>query len=117
MKAPQTCATLWIVLSLAVWPGCGKSTKEAKAAPSPGGNARSSEYFQTPFQDETQFIVQTIATDLAEQVFYAKYHRLPDAKKFSVQAEEKPFSIANGMVYALSITFGPECPALQFDVK
>src|SRR5205085_2574606 len=31
-------------------------------------------YFETSFQDESQFIVETIVTDLAEMAYFAKNH-------------------------------------------
>ena len=60
-------------------------------------------YFQTPFQDESQFIVETIATDLAEQIYFAKFHRLPDAKYFYVSATEAANSPFGAPVYDLEI--------------
>jgi tetratricopeptide (TPR) repeat protein len=73
--------------------GCGPSN----AVVNPHG------YFQTQFQDESQFIVETIVSDLAEQVFYAKFHQLPDAKYFSVSATEKPDSDFSAPSYELQI--------------
>ncbi len=60
-------------------------------------------YFQTHFQDESQFIVETIVSDLAEQVFYAKFHQLPKAKYFSISAVEKPGSVFSAPGYELQI--------------
>ena len=42
-------------------------------------------YFKTPFQSESQFIVEAIVSDLAEQTDYAAKHRLPEEKYFSVK--------------------------------
>ena len=68
-KCPVLLVGLFLLLTL------GTSCKRSGAgAPNLSGG-----YFQTDFQDESQFIVETIATDLAEQVYYAKFHRLPDA--------------------------------------
>src|ERR1700722_17622234 len=47
-----------------------------------------SNYFQTDFQDESQFIVENIISDVAEQIYYAKFQRLPDKNSFSVSANE-----------------------------
>ena len=50
----------------------------------PSGTAQNKPagYFKTDFQDESQFIVETIVADLAEQIYYAKFHRLPDTRCF-----------------------------------
>jgi tetratricopeptide (TPR) repeat protein len=60
-------------------------------------------YFKTHFQDESQFIVEAIVADLAEQVFYAKNRRLPDPKYFLVSATEKPDSQFATPSYELQI--------------
>src|SRR5271155_813247 len=58
----------------------------------PSEKSKSYGYFQTHWQDESQFIVENIAGDLAEQIYYAKFHRLPDVKEFFVSATEMPDS-------------------------
>ncbi len=63
----------------------------------------SSDYFQTHFQDESQFIVEAIVSDLAEQIYYAKFHHLPGAKKISVAATETPDSSFGEPTYDLQI--------------
>ena len=79
----------------------------------PKPSASSTAYFQTPFQNESEFIVETIVSDLAEQMFYAKFHRLPDQKYFSVTATEKPGSPSDTPVYELQVRLDPK----QSDVK
>jgi tetratricopeptide (TPR) repeat protein len=74
-------------------------------------------YFQTPFQDESQFIVETIVSDLAEQVFYARYHQLPNPKHFSVRAMEKTDSPFGAPVYKLRIALKPWRPDLKIELK
>jgi tetratricopeptide (TPR) repeat protein len=69
--------------------GCKRDESAAgspiKPAPNqPAGSA----YFKTPFQDESQFVVGNITVDIAEMVYFARNHRLPDSKLFSVNAEE-----------------------------
>src|SRR5437764_14054647 len=44
-------------------------------------------YFQTHFQDECQFIIETISTDLAEMFYFAKNHSLPP-QRIVAEAEE-----------------------------
>jgi len=77
----------------------------------------STNYFATPFQDESQFIVETIVSALAEQVFYAKYHQLPDPKHFSVRAMEKSDSPFGAPVYKLRIALKPWRPDLKIELK
>lgn len=59
--------------------------------------------FKTPFQAESQFIVQTVVSDLAEQMFYAKFHRLPNARRFSVIAKETPGTPLDTAEYVLQV--------------
>lgn len=63
----------------------------------------SSDYFQTHFQDESQFIVETIVADVAEQVYFAKYHRLPEEKIFFIEAVEAPESQLGTPIYNLLV--------------
>ncbi|MGA2029954.1 MAG: hypothetical protein ABSG87_07760, partial [Verrucomicrobiota bacterium] len=66
-------------------------------------SAGPSGYFKTPFQDESQFIVEAIVSDLAEQIYYAKFQRLPDQDYFQVTATEEPGSPQDTPVYDLQI--------------
>lgn len=50
--------------------------------------AAGSAYFKTSFQDESQFVIENITTDIAEMIYFARNHRLPDPKILSVHAEE-----------------------------
>lgn len=63
-------------------------------------------YFQTPFQDESQYIVETIVSDLTRQIYYSKFQRLPKAKYFSVSATEDSHSSCSRPRYQLQINFG-----------
>lgn len=74
-------------------------------------------YFKTHFQTESQFVVETVVTDLAEQMFYAKFHQLPDAKQFRVTAAEKPGSPQDAPVYELDITFGKKYPEVKSELN
>jgi len=75
--------------------GCKPS--ESQARHKAGG------YFQTSFQEESQFIVESIVSDLAEQVYFSEFHRLPDGKRFSVAATEVSGSSLDQPVYELLI--------------
>jgi tetratricopeptide (TPR) repeat protein len=96
---------LCVVIGVGLMVGCKRS------------DDGSTNYFATPFQDESQFIVETIVSDLAEQVFYAKYHQLPNPKHFSVRAMEKPDSPFGAPVYKLRIALKPWRPDLKIELK
>ena len=68
-----------------------------------GGASKATSYFQTPYQDESQFIVETIVSDLAEQIYYGKFHQVPPAGTFRVSADETPDSPFGTPVYDLQI--------------
>lgn len=60
-------------------------------------------YFQTEFQDESQFIVETIVSDLAEQIYFAKFNHLPDKSDFYVSANEAPDSTFSTPTYNVEV--------------
>src|SRR5882757_8805943 len=61
------------------------------------------DYFKTPFQTESQFIVYAIVSDLAEQSYFAATHRSPDPKSFAVSVTEKPGSSLDTPTFDLDI--------------
>ena len=69
------------------------------------------------FRNESQYVVATILKDLAEQVFYAKAGREPDAREFSVRCVEKKESVPRSPSYVATIMFETNKPALQWDIK
>lgn len=75
----------------------------AGCKPASASRQNSSGYFQTDFQDESQFIVETIVSDLAEQIYYAKFHQLPAKKDFYVTANETAASSFATPVYAVQV--------------
>lgn len=86
------CGFLTIAAAMILAAGCGKRASSSGASlpqqkPPPGA------YFQTHWQTECQFIVESIVSDLAEQMYYAARHRLPDEKNFSVVATETKGSL------------------------
>jgi hypothetical protein len=84
-----------VVLASVLAVGCKR--QPAVASGNPSG------YFKTPFQEESQFIVETIVSDLAEQIFYAASHKLPDPNYFQVTATEKAGSPRDTPVYDVQI--------------
>lgn len=90
--------------------GCSRKSETHVLVPSGG-------YFQTPYQSESQFIVEAIVSDLAEQMFYAAHHQLPDKNYFSVVADEKPGPSVDVPVYDLQIRLEPKKPDIRMDLK
>jgi len=79
--ARKLCFTLACLLALAfITGGC----KHKAPNPVVTGDG----YFKTEFQTEGEFVVDAIVSDLAEQMYFAKFHRLPDQKGFAVVAKE-----------------------------
>ncbi len=99
---------LGLLVAVTLATGCKpKASLETAAPPS---------YFHTPFQSESQFIVETIVSDLAEQMYYAVNHRLPEEKSFSVTAMDKPGSSKDAPVYELQINLDPKHAGLKLDL-
>jgi len=69
----------------------------------PAAGIGSSAWFQTPFQNEAEFIVEAVVTDLAEQMSYAAWKRLPEKKEFWASAIEKPGSPLDRPVYEVRV--------------
>ncbi|HUE35783.1 MAG TPA: hypothetical protein VMO20_00225, partial [Candidatus Acidoferrum sp.] len=93
-------AVMCIALAATSAIGCKRQPSTQATNPSP--------YFKTPFQDESQFIVEAIVSDLAEQMFYAACHKLPDPNYFQVTATEKAGSPRDTPVYELQIRLDPK---------
>ena len=85
--------------------------------PKSAGPVSPSNYFATSFQSESQFIVEAIVSDLAEQMSYAASQRLPDKKRFLVTATEKPGSPLDAPVYEVSVRLAPNQRDLKTEVS
>jgi hypothetical protein len=70
-------------------------------------------YFKTPFQSESQFIVEAIVSDLAEEMYYAAKGELPDKQYFSVVALERPGSSIDTPSYDLQISLDNQNKGLK----
>lgn len=92
-KIISGCLCVWLFLGLAT--GCRPSGHTARHG--------AYGYFDTHFQDESQFIVETVVSDLAEQVYFAKFHKLPEADVFLVSAGETEGSTFEAPVYNVQI--------------
>lgn len=107
-------AVVALTISLAAFLAAGCKPHSSAGPETPSS---SSGYFQTPFQDESQYIVETIVSDLAEQMFYASFHRLPDPKFFQVTATEKSGSPQDAPFYELEIRLDPKQQVLKTEVN
>jgi tetratricopeptide (TPR) repeat protein len=101
MHRPFSVWSLFILPVIGMYLGC-KPQLPAATDPPPAPAA----YFTTPFQNESQFIVEAIVSDLAEQISYASSHQLPDKQTLAVAATEKPGSPPDAPVYELRIRLG-----------
>ena len=72
-------------------------------------------YFQTPFQNECEFIVDAVVSDVAGQMVYAGSHRAPTGAQVSVNATEKPGSPADAPVYELQCRVGR--PEVKYELS
>jgi tetratricopeptide (TPR) repeat protein len=117
LKKNPACLTLmFVVLGLAN--GCRRfETAPATAATTTKSNERPVGYFQTQFQDESQFILEAIISDLVEEVFYAKYHRLPDPRLFAVRAYEKSDLPTEPIIFRVECSFKSKSLDLQQELK
>jgi len=107
--ARKLCFTLACLLALAfITGGC----KHKAPNPVVTGDG----YFKTEFQTEGEFVVDAIVSDLAEQMYFAKFHRLPDQKGFAVVAKENGGTV-DAPVYDLQIRLDPKISDVQMALK
>lgn len=106
-----------VVLALVLASGCKRQPPAANSETASANPESPPSYFQTPFHEESQFIVEAIVSDLAEQMFYAASHRLPDTNYFQVTATRKPGSFLDAPVYELEVRFDGKQDALNSEVN
>ncbi len=97
------------LLAVVLAAGCKPKSSVGRASPSA--------YFATPFQSESQFIVEAIVSDLAEQMSYAASRRLPDKEVFSVTATERPGSPVDAPVYEVRVRLAPNQRAVKAEIS
>jgi hypothetical protein len=105
-----------MIVLVGVIAGCkprSQDTGKAPGQPKP----KAGEYFQTHFQDESQFIVENIAADLAEMIYFAKHQQLPDAKKFSVAAAETSASSFGKPVYGVQLVLDGKASPIEAEIS
>ncbi len=94
----------------------GGFTSGCNRKPAQTGSNVPGAHFAQPFQTEGEFVVTAIASDLAEQMYFAKFHRLPDKKQFSVLATEHGGTV-DEPIYALQIRLDAKTSELKTDLK
>jgi len=116
MRQNLSPAIAWVVLAMAFVTGC---KREPSAGPgnSPPRPVDPPGYFQTPYQEESQFIIEAVVSDLAEQMYYAASHQLPDPKIFQVTSVEKLGSPLDAPVYELQIRLDAKRGTLNSEVN
>jgi tetratricopeptide (TPR) repeat protein len=115
MPKTFSAAIFFVLTTIVLMTGCGQKTPIEttliqQTVPPTG-------YFHTPFQSESQFIVEAIVSDLAEQIYYAAKQRLPDAKYYSVSATEKPGSPVDAPAYEVQVSLDEKTTGLKFDLN
>ncbi len=109
MKSWQYSEFLCVITAVILATGCKPE--------SPSEQPSSSGYFKTQFQSESQFIVEAIVSDMAEQMYYAEKYQLPDQKYFSVIATEKPASPLDAPIYNVRIILDKRHASLKMDLN
>jgi hypothetical protein len=97
--------------------GCKPKSPGAESTALDPAQAPAHGYFKTPFQSESQFIVEAVVSDLAEQIYYAANHRLPDPKEFRVVASRHRDSPIDSPVYGLKIQLDRQHAELRMELK
>jgi tetratricopeptide (TPR) repeat protein len=91
----------WLAVLGLLFGGCKRQPQQAQNASQPSAPAN---YFQTHFQDEAQFVVETVLVDLAEMAGYAQ-NKPPEV---SVTATEQPGSQFRQPSYDVKIVSGKQ---------
>jgi tetratricopeptide (TPR) repeat protein len=90
--------------------GCKRNETASSNSDQPTPHqATGSGYFKTPFQDESQFVVENITANIVEMVYFARNHRLPDPKLLSVDAKESG-GTPDAPSYNITVKLGARSP-------
>ena len=111
MKPMIPLANKIFCLFLTVWfcIGCRQSSTTTPASPQ--------SFFKTPFQDETQFLVTRVVTDLAQMACYAHSKTLPPTNAFKVSLVEQPDSALGKPTYVVSLTLAKDQPPVTVTLR
>ncbi len=103
-------AICWLSL-LGLLSGCNRQPQDSQRAQQTSPTADS---FRTHFQDESQFIVEAVLTDLAEMAVYAQNGQRP--VEVAVAATERPGSQFRQPSYEVKIVTGKKVVRKRLDV-
>ena len=108
----------WVSVVIGLATGCKRGESgDQLTVPSVLISAKPPDNVRSSYQTESQFIIETILTDLAEQIYYTKYKRLPDARSFSVRAIENRQAPPSAPVFRLEFRFPSARQDFQAELK
>ena len=96
---------------------CLRSSKSESAQVSANDKPAAHAYFKTHWQDESQFIVEAITTDIAEMTFFAKSKKLPEEHQFSINAAEIAGTAFRAPVYRIEVKLAEGLTPVTADIK
>ncbi len=99
---------------LSLFAGCKRSENADTSSTQPLQPAGPG-YFETTFQTESEFVVESIVTDIAEMLYFAKNHDVPTAKNVVVRAKEAAGS-AETPTFEVSVQFD-NAPPIKSQLK
>jgi tetratricopeptide (TPR) repeat protein len=89
-SSSSACLIITVLAALSLFAGCKRAENSPNPAqtspPQNAGPAGAQPYFKTSFQDESQFVVENIVTDIAEMLCFARNRSLPSPKAVVVDA-------------------------------
>ena len=121
MHPKSTQRLFWLSAAWFLLVGCDRSAENTATAPATKKSEvspQSPTYFQTRSQNESQFIVETIVSDLVEQLFFASHKQMPEKGQLSVSVVEKSGPSTGTPSYQLQVGFSDKSKSeLSLDVN
>jgi len=101
--------TFVVLLVVFAVTGCDKNKSKS--------SSNNNDYFKTSYQTESQYIIESIVTDLAEQVYFASKHKLPDTNFFSINSIEQITPNLEFPAYKVTVNLDKDHKNLQFKLN
>jgi hypothetical protein len=107
--------SIFALTVLSVFAGCKRAEnppgplESASSQNSQPGQPAEAGYFKTPFQTESEFVVENIVTDIAEMLYFARNHALPTGRAVVVNARESGGD-SDAPTYDLTVQIGDSPP-------
>jgi tetratricopeptide (TPR) repeat protein len=101
----------WMAVLSALVAGCSKENASTASTPrtqQPGVRQPPVRNFQTPWQDETQYIVEMIAADLTEMAYYAKHQKPFESAAWPIDAQEQSPESFGSPTYRVTVQLGTD---------